>query len=579
MAKTAAQLAAEAYEKQKRQNRYGTTGGYTVRKPNPVDKSQQAAQRYQQQKSSGTYQTTTGTTVKRPSKSSGSSGGSRTIPSVTMPIIKTATVPTKKYSPVRPTPNKDVSSVDKSQIVADAYKQKMAQYRQSMGYDDEESTKGKQNTGNGYSGPTAAGTFSAMLTPVNQAQAAADAYSGNKLYNQYGTRYGGMVENTAAESKNPYTGSQPGQSWTLDRVYTPTAATWQQDAGIMQVLQKLRGNTDQLYYTNEQGQQAAFPMQNLNLGNGRYAYGVVQGWDGPDNEIVVDYHGNRVTRGDLKRMYANGLMSKGNEAAYNAFISNYTLPGNAVQAQSVSLAGTTPDSGGYGMDRYAQAIIDAQQAQYDALNQALRNQQSGLNSLYDQNAADLYAQYVRSGLVLPEQMAGMATGAADSMLLQNDLNYQNNLNKNELERIAGLADLEAQMAQNQAEADLQAAQTAAEWAQMAYQQKLAEQQAAAKYSGSVGTANNNSDKPILTASQAMSAWENGYDTPEIRAALQYYYGYIPNNGSNAKNVNSGANSVSAASANLGAGLAAGTNSSMDKLLYGIQLNNMLRGGK
>ena len=327
----------------------------------------------------------------------------------------------------------------------------------------------------------------------------------------------------------------------------------------MQVLQKLRGNTDQLYYTNEQGQQAAFPMQNLNLGNGRYAYGVVQGWDRPDNEIVQDYHGNQVTRGTLKRMYANGLMAKGNEAAYNAFISNYTLPGNAVQAQSVSLADTTPDSGGNGMDRYAQAIIDAQQAQYDALNQALRNQQSGLNSLYDQNAADLYAQYVRSGLVLPEQMAGMATGTADSMLLQNDLNYQNNLNKNELERIAGLADIEAQMAQNQADADLQAAQTAAEWAKMAYQQRLAEQKADREYQLALAKANrgNSSNKPSLTASQAMSAWENGYDTPEIRAALQYYYGYVPEN-KNASTKPSGANSVSAQSANLGAGLANGS---------------------
>lgn len=492
MAKTAAQLAAEAYEKQKRQNRYGTTSGGAVTKTNPVDASKQAAQSYQQQKNSGIYKTTSGGTVKSPIRSGGSSSGSsKTTPSVTIPAVKPVATPAKKYSPVRNTPNLDVSGIDQSQIVADAYKQKMAQYRQSMGYDDEESTKGKQNTGNGYSGPTAAGTFSTMLQPkANIREQARAAYEN---YNPLGTRDGRSLDiNTFSQltggverkddKYNPDTGD-----FTLDRIYTPTADTWQQDAGIMQVLQKLRGNTNQLYYTNEQGQQVAFPMQNLNLGNGRYAYGVVQGWDGPDNEIVVDYHGNRVTRGDLKRMYANGLMAKGNEAAYNAFISNYTLPGNAAQAQSVSLADTTPDSGGYGMDRYAQAIIDAQQAQYDALNQALRNQQSGLNSLYDQNAADLYAQYVRSGLVLPEQMAGMATGAADSMLLQNDLNYQNNLNKNELERIAGLADIEAQMAQNQADADLQAAETAAEWAKMAYQQRLAEQEAAAKYSGSGGT--------------------------------------------------------------------------------------------
>lgn len=505
MAKTAAQLAAEAYEKQKRQNRYGTTSGGAVTKTNPVDASKQAAQIYQQQKNSGIYKTTSGGTVKSPIRSDGSSSGSgKTTPSVTIPSVKPVTTPAKKYNPVRPTPNPDVSGIDQSKVAASAYQRQLAKYRNS---DDDQTTKKNQNTVVGYSGPTSDGTFSAMLTPVNQAQAAADAYAQAKKRYDYGTREGNYMNYVKPDVEVVLADEVGGGNWTLDRVYTPTADTWRQDAGVIDVLQKLRGNTDQLYYTNEQGQQAAFPMQNLNLGNGRYAYGVVQGWDGPDNEIVVDYHGNRVTRGDLKRMYANGLMAKGNEAAYNAFISNYTLPGNAVQAQSVNLADTGSYSGGNGMDRYAQAIIDAQQAQYDALNQALRNQQSGLNSLYDQNAADLYAQYVRSGLVLPEQMAGMATGAADSMMLQNDLNYQNNLNKNELERIAGLADLESQMAQNQAEADLQAAQTAAEWAKMAYQQRLANQKKAgtgsSNNSGNVSNTTTNTLPGVTTEPAAM----------------------------------------------------------------------------
>lgn len=427
MAKTAAQIAAEAYEKQKRQNRYGTTSGGAVTKTNPVDASKQAAQIYQQQKNSGIYQTTSGGTVKGTSKSIGSSGGSRTIPSVTMPIIKTPTIPTKKYNPVRPTPNKDVSSIDQSQIVADAYKQKMAQYRQSMGNDDEETNKYKKPSD----------------------------------YNGYG-------------------------KWML-----PT-------------------------------------IQN----------------------------GNDITINTLKPATKPAPAAPAAPVAYEQPVVEEMLPEEELDP----------------MADYWQAIIDAQNARYAALNQALRNQQSGLNSLYDQNAADLYAQYVRSGLVLPEQMAGMSTGAADSLMLQNDLNYQNNLNKNELERIAGLSDIDAQMAQNQADADLQAAQTAAEWAKMAYQQRLAEQEAERKYKLALAKANNNArntaSKPSLTASQAMSAWENGYDTEAIREALQYYYGYIPNNGSNAKNVNSGANSVSAESANLGAGIAAGTNNGVTSS-YGI----------
>lgn len=442
MAKTAAQLAAEAYEKQKRQNRYGTTGGYTVSKPNPVDKSQQAAQIYQQQKNSGIYQTTSGRTVKSPSKSIGSSGGSRTIPSVTMPIIKTATVPTKKYSPVRPTPNTDVSGIDQSKVAAAAYRQKQAAYRKAN--EDEEYTAKNPDTGIGYSGPTAMGTFSSMLT------------------------------------KTP----APGQD---------SSATF----GLAQ---------DKNYEYKTYAQQKA--------------------------------------EAEAAR--------KEQERAYQQWLAQQQTVEQPVVEEVVEEE-LDP------MEDYWQAIIDAQNAQYAAMNQALRNQQVGLNGLYDQNAADLYAQYVRSGLVLPEQMAGMATGAADSMLLQNDLNYQNNLNKNELERIAGLADLESQMAQNQAAADLQAAETAAEWAKMAYQQRLAEQEAEREYNLALAKANNNksntASKPSLTASQAMNAWENGYDTPEIRAALQYHYGYVPDNGGA---VNSGANSVSAQSADLGAGLANGS---------------------
>lgn len=469
MAKTAAQLAAEAYERQKQQNKYGTTSGGTVTKTNPVDASKQAAQIYQQQKNSGIYKTTSGGTVRGTGKSSGSYGGSRTIPSVTMPVIKTPTVPTKKYNPVRPTPNKDVSSIDQSQIAANAYKQQLAKYRNS--YDDEESTKKTQNAGNRYSGPTAMGTFTSLMTPQSTAK------TGQNSSDTYGPA--------------------------------------------------LDPNYEYKTYAQQQAEKAA-------------------------------------AEAERNRAYQQWLAQQ------------QTIAQPVVEEEMLPEEELDP------MDDYWQAIIDAQNAQYAALNQALRNQQSGLNSLYDQNAADLYAQYVRSGLVLPEQMAGMATGTADSMMLQNDLNYQNNLNKNELERIAGLSDIDAQMAQNQADADLQAAQTAAEWAKMAYQQRLAEQEAERKYKLALAKANNNASntarKPSLTASQAMSAWENGYDTPEIRAALQYYYGYIPDNVSNTKNVSSGANSVSAESANLGAGLATGANSSIDKMLYGIQLNNMLRYG-
>ena len=470
----AAKAAAKKYYEDKNKGKYGTTSNSTVQKQTAA---QQAAQRYQQQKNSGIYKTTSGGTVS--SKSGGSSGGARTISSVTIPAIKTPNIPTKKYNPVRPTPSKDVSGIDQSQIAAAAYQRQLAKYRNSN--DDEEDTKpdieivagAQEKTPKYYNGygrwMLPSENYAANPSAVDgSAQAAANA-------NPYGTRYGTTLRRTQ---------SNPNSSETFGLALDP--------------------NYEYKTYAQQQAEKAA-------------------------------------AEAERERAYQQWLAQQ------------QTIAQPVVEEEMLPEEELDP------MEDYWQAIIDAQNAQYAALNQALRNQQSGLNSLYDQNAADLYAQYVRSGLVLPEQMAGMATGTADSMMLQNDLNYQNNLNKNELERIAGLADIDAQMAQNQADADLQAAQTAAEWAKMAYQQRLAEQEAEREYQLALAKANqsNSSSKPSLTASQAMSAWENGYDTPEIRAALQYYYGYVPEN-KNASTKPSGANSVSAQSADLGAGLANGS---------------------
>ena len=128
--------------------------------------------------------------------------------------------------------------------------------------------------------------------------------------------------------------------------------------------------------------------------------------------------------------------------------------------------------GGYGIPDYQQAVLDAQSAQYQALIDALRGQRGILDAQYDANAADLYEQYRRTDLALPEMLAGTATGVADSHILENNLNFQNNLEANELARLAAQNDLSAQINQYQAEANLQAAQLAAEYAQQAYQQRM-----------------------------------------------------------------------------------------------------------
>ena len=155
------------------------------------------------------------------------------------------------------------------------------------------------------------------------------------------------------------------------------------------------------------------------------------------------------------------------------------------------------------------AMLDAYNAKAAANMQMLQNQSGVLNQQYDNNAANLYAQYRRSGLAMPELMAGTATGIADSYTLQNNLNFQNNLVENELERASAQNQLNAQMNEIQANADLQAAQTAADWAQMAYQQRLANQKA------NTGTTNNGNnttkqetvDEPVavMTSAQALLA--------------------------------------------------------------------------
>lgn len=404
------------------------------------------------------------------------------------------------------------ANVTPAAVAASAYEKKLASVRaaqnQTSDDDDEQATRDKWKSD------------------------AIQAHYDTAGIGQYRTRDNGIVIQPESSGKqNHDMGGTASARWTLDQIYTPTASTWQQDQGIMQALNKYRGNTNQLYYTNEQGQQVAFPMQNLNLGDGKYVAGALQSWDHPDSEIVWDSHGNRMTLGNLKQGLANGYYAKGNEAAYNSWISGVAVPTDSGTGASYISESYTPTSGATGYDSYLQAILDAQQAQTDALNQSLANQRSGANALYDQNAQNLYAQYRKSQLALPEQLAGTATGMADSLMLQNDLNYQNNLESNELERLAALNDIDAQTAQNQADADLQAAQTAAEWAQMAYQQRQAELEAEREYQLALAKQNSGSttteSKPTLTASQAWAAWENGIETDQVLYALEYYYGYIP----------------------------------------------------
>lgn len=247
-----------------------------------------------------------------------------------------------------------------------------------------------------------------------------------------------------------------------------------------------------------------FPIEAMYLGGGSYVLPYLL--NKPDDYEILS-GSNLITVGDYKKALLNGTLMKGNESAYNDWIGtvakndnvvlrdpdrykeDYTDEDLSVGSGSASVSSPAingaPVTGGATVDKvnpntgalpdYAQGIIDAQSAKYQALIDALAAQRGTVNDQYDANAADLYAQYRRADLALPEMLAGTATGIADSMTLQNNLNYQNNLYGNELERANALNNLLAQENQYRADADLQAAQTAAEWAQLLYQQQMNEQ--------------------------------------------------------------------------------------------------------
>lgn len=182
------------------------------------------------------------------------------------------------------------------------------------------------------------------------------------------------------------------------------------------------------------------------------------------------------------------------------------------------------------LEAYMQAIIDAQNAQAAANMQMLKNQSGVLNQQYDNNAANLYAQYRRAGLAMPEMLAGTATGIADSYTLQNNLNFQNNLVENELERASAQNQLNAQMNEIQANADLQAAQNAADWAQMAYQYKMQNQnKGGSNNNGNNTTKDETEPVNMLSSSEALiKAKQAGASYTEQLAYLQqlYYSGLI-----------------------------------------------------
>ena len=280
----------------------------------------------------------------------------------------------------------------------------------------------------------------------------------------------------------------------------------------------------------------------LNAGGGSLA-GIYasDSWNTPGDEIVLDIYGNYLKNSVLQELKGKGYYDNWQEKAHSldgtdkTYGWQYAIDPSGYEGTLGAGVGT--DSGGVSgmgwMDKNpytgaGDSILEAQDAATAAAVQAYRNQLPLVNESYDNLARQAYAAYMKSRTGLPEQTAGMATGMADSLMTQNDLNYQNNLSSNELARAAALADVRTQAAQIQAQGELQRAQTQADLEQQAYQRMVElmqmqwEQEQQERKAASKTTTT--TYKPRLTLDQAKAAYDGGIRTQEVMEAMNYYYG-------------------------------------------------------
>ena len=197
------------------------------------------------------------------------------------------------------------------------------------------------------------------------------------------------------------------------------------------------------------GKIGGVPVEALYLGNNRYALPYLL--DNPDSEQMYS-NGNLITVGDYKKALIDGFLKSGNEADYNNWIAGVAQNPNVKTISAYEYEDPTAYEENGESDAYRDYI--------DAAIQAILGQKSGI----DQEAAAAkqlaYENYMRTKLGLGEQTSGMATGTADSLMMQNDLTLQNSLNDIDQDRLNAYADIDSQAAQMKAEGNLQLAQMA-----------------------------------------------------------------------------------------------------------------------
>lgn len=366
----------------------------------------------------------------------------------------------------------------------------------------------KGNKGNNSGGggkkttPTQADVAAAYTVPttLNSGANEVSAKSGNLGAGKYEA-----PKRNAWELKNPNTGMENGGNIVsmasrslINNAYTPYLDD-EEETGTTDVTGDVAG---------------AYSLPTGQRQGGVY---ISDNWNKSADEIVRDIYGNRIRWGDLQALKAAGYYDnwRAKSASMNGtpytYGYQYAVDGGADPGSydgSAYAAAESYSDPYAGYDAYEDSRVSAYEDYIQAAIDAIMGQQSDIDQQAADAAAQAYANYMRSRLGMPEQTSGMATGMADSMALQNDLNLQNVLAGIEADRVGAINDLRTQAAQIEAEGNLSLAELEAQLAAEAYERQMEAMQLAAQQ----------------TAAQAKAAYDEGYRTAEVLAAMEYYYG-------------------------------------------------------
>lgn len=199
------------------------------------------------------------------------------------------------------------------------------------------------------------------------------------------------------------------------------------------------------------------------------------------------------------------------------------------------------------LNQAMRAALDANEAATRRATAAYDGYRDDINSNAEDAARQAFIAMQQNKVNLPQQMAAMGNsgGLTESALLGLQTGYENDRNSIMKGANSDLAALDRQIAELEAQGDMNRAQIIADYrnrqyeaqmraAELAAQQAFQQQQAQEEFerqkellayrnslTGSGGTSAGS-----LTAKEALTQFNNGYDSPEIRAAILQGYGDI-----------------------------------------------------